>query len=66
MLLVIKLEGRSLLQGSFALSRYEVFQQILEMWRGQLTRIAQREHAGQIVRGMQFSFSRVAFMTAWG
>ena len=59
--LVTNIAGCSLLNGPFALTHKGAYQQILRVWGSSLTWTLQREHAGQLVRGMKsFFLSRVS------
>ena len=64
-ILVTKPEGCSLLRGPFALTHSGALHKILGFWGTRLTWTAQREHASNIVRGMQSFFDSYAFMMQW-
>ncbi len=64
-ILVTKLEGCSLLRGPFALAHTGALQKILKTWGARITWTAQREHAGQILRGMQAFYYGLAFARGW-
>jgi len=64
-ILVTKPEVCSLLRGAFALTHTGALHKIMRSWGTRLTWTAQREHASQIVRGMQSFYDYVAFMTQW-
>ena len=64
-ILVTKPEGCSLLCGPFALTHTGALQKILRTWGARITWTAQREHAGQILRGMQAFHDAVAFARGW-
>ena len=51
-----------LLQGPFALTHSRALHKILRSWGSTLTWTAQREHANQIVRGMQSFYDSDAFV----
>ncbi len=64
-IVVTKPEGCSLLQGSFALTHFGALHKILRCWGSCLMWIAQREHAGQIVRGLHAFYDFAAFAMNW-
>jgi len=66
-IMVTKPEGCYLLKGSFALTHTGALHNILRT-RGAriITWTTQREHAGQIVRGMHAFYDGVAFTMRWG
>jgi hypothetical protein len=64
-ILVTKPEGCSLLQGPFALTHTGALQKIMRTWGARITWTAQREHAGQILRGMQAFHDAVTFAKGW-
>ena len=66
-IMVTKPEGCYLLKGSFALTHTGALHNILRT-RGAriITWTTQREHAGQIVRGIQALYYGVAFTMKWG
>ena len=49
-----------------ALTHTATLQMILRTWGARITSTAQREHAGQILRGMQAIHDCVAFTRGWG
>ena len=65
-ILVTKPEGCSLLKGPFALTHSGALQLIIRTWGARITWTAQREHAGQILRGLQAFHDGVAFARNWG
>ena len=64
-ILVTKPEGCSLLRGPFALTHSGALKKILCTWGARITWTAQREHAGQILRGLQAFHDGVAFSRGW-
>jgi hypothetical protein len=64
-ILVTKPEGCSLLRGPFALSHSAALKYILGTWGARITWTAQREHAGQILRGLQAFHDGAAFSRGW-
>ena len=66
LILVIKPEAYFLLQGPFALTHTGALHKILRTWGARITWTTQREHAGQIIRGMQAFYDSVAFTMQWG
>jgi hypothetical protein len=64
-ILVTKPEGCSLLRGPFALTHSGALKKILGTWGARITWTAQREHAGQILRGLQAFHDGVAFSRGW-
>ena len=58
--------GCSLLHGPFAVTSRGALQKILRTWGSALTWTLQREHAGQIDRGMQTLFACSGFLFGWG
>jgi hypothetical protein len=64
-IMVTKPEGCSLLRGSFALTHSGALHKILRYWGSRLTWTALREHAGQIVRGLQAFYDSAAFVMNW-
>ena len=64
-ILVTKPEGCSLLRGPFALTHSGALKKILGTWGARITWTAQREHAGQILRGLQAFHDGVAFTRGW-
>ena len=59
-------EGCPLLMGPFALTHSGALHKILRVWGSSLTWTAQREHASQIVKGMQSFYDACAFASGWG
>ncbi len=59
-------EGCSLLQGLFALTHSGALHKIMKVWGSLLTWTAQREHASQIVRGLQSFYDSSAFIMNFG
>ncbi len=64
-IIVTRPEGCSLLSGPFALTHKGALKLILRTWGARITWIAQREHAGQILRGMQAFHDGLAFARGW-
>jgi hypothetical protein len=64
-ILVPKPDGCSLLQGPFPLTYSGSRHKILRTWGSRLTWSAQREHAGQLVKGIQFFYDSDAFIMQW-
>jgi hypothetical protein len=64
-ILVTKPEGCPLLSGPFALTHTAALQKIMRTWGARITWTTQREHAGQILRGMQAFHDAVAFERGW-
>ena len=64
-IVVTRPEGCSLLRGPFALTHSRALHKILRCWGSCLTWTAQREHAGQIVRGLQPFYDFAAFVRNW-
>ena len=64
-ILVTKPQGCSLLRGPFALSHSAALKYILDTWGARITWTAQREHAGQILRGLQAFHDGIAFSRGW-
>jgi hypothetical protein len=64
-ILVTKPEGYSLLRGPFALTHTGALTKILRTWGARIIWTAQREHAGQILRGLQAFHDGVAFARGW-
>ncbi len=64
-ILVTKPEGCSLLRGPFALTHTGALQKIMRTWGARITWTAQREHAGQILKGMRAFHDAVAFAKGW-
>ena len=64
-IMVTRPEGCSLLQGPFALTHSGALHKILRTWGSCLTWTAQREHASQIIRGMQAFYDTNAFVRNW-
>ena len=65
-IVVTRPEGCSLLQGPFALTHSGALHKIMRMWGSLLTWTAHREHASQIVRGLQSIYDSSAFVKNWG
>ena len=65
-IMVIRLEGCSLLQGPFALSHSGALRKIMRSWGSLLTWTAQREHASQIVREVQSFYDSTVLVMNWG
>ncbi len=65
-ILVTKPEGCSLLKGPFALTHTGALKKILRTWGTRITWTAQREHVGQILRGLQAFYDGVSFSRQWG
>ena len=65
-IVVTRHEGCSLLQGPFSLTHSGALHKIMRSWGSLLTWTAQREHASQIVRGMQSFYDSTAFVMNWG
>ncbi len=65
-IVVTKPEGCSLLRGPFALTHSGALHKILRFWGSCLTWTAQREHARQIVRGLQAFHDSTSFARNWG
>ncbi len=63
---VTRLEGCSLLRGPFALTHSGALHKIMRVWGSLLTWTAQREHASQIVRGLQSFYDSSAFIRNLG
>ncbi len=57
--------GCLLLQGPFALTHRGVLQKIMPRWETLLTWTLQREHVGQIVRGMDSFLACARFLSRW-
>jgi hypothetical protein len=64
-IVVTRPEGCSLLRGPFALTHAGALHKILRSWGSSLTWATQREHAGQIVRGLQAFYDSAAFAMNW-
>ena len=60
-----KPEGCSLLRGPIALTHFGALHKILRSLGSRLTWLAQREHVGQIVRGLQAFYDSDAFVMNW-
>ena len=58
--------GGSLLHGPFAVSHRGALQKIMRTWGSTVTWDLEREHAGQIVRGMQSFFCVFGFLVGMG
>jgi hypothetical protein len=65
-IVVTRPEGCPLLQGPFALTHSGVLHKILRAWGSCLTWTAQREHASQIVKGMQSFYDASSVAREWG
>ncbi len=65
-IVITRLEGCPLLQGPFALTHSRALHKVLRAWGSCLTWTAQREHASQIVKGMQSFYDANAFARGWG
>ena len=59
-IVVTRPEGCSLLRGPFALTHAGALHKILRSWGSSLTWATQREHAGQIVRGLHAFYDSAA------
>jgi len=64
-ILVTKPEGCSLSRGPFALTHSGALKEILCTWGARITWTTQREHVGQILRGLQAFHDGVAFSRGW-
>ncbi len=64
-IVVTKPEGCFLLRGPFALTHSGALHKILRCWGSCLTWTAQREHASQIVRGLQAFYDSASFALNW-
>ena len=64
-ILAMKPEGCSLLRGPFALTPSGALKKIMSIWGARITWTSQREHAGQILRGLQAFHDGVAFSRGW-
>jgi hypothetical protein len=64
-ILVTKPEGCSLLRGPFALTHTGALKKIMRTWGARITCTAQREHASQILRGLQAIHDGAAFLRGW-
>ena len=65
-ILVNNPSGCKLMMGPFALNMTSAFHKILNHWGFVLTWTAQREHAAQIVRGMESFYSSHAYLSSTG
>ena len=65
-IVVTRPEGCALLRGPFALTLSGALHKILRSWGSCLTWTAQREHAWQIVRGLQAFYDSASFAKIWG
>ena len=64
-ILVTKPEGCFLLRGPFALTHSGALKKILGTWGARITWTTQREHVGQILRGLHAFHDSVAFSRGW-
>jgi hypothetical protein len=65
-IIVTRLEGCPLrLHGPFASTHSGALHKVLRWWGSCLTWTAQREHASQLVRGMQAFYDSTAFVMSW-
>ena len=64
-LLVLRPSGCSLMSGPFALSLNGALRKILETWGSRLTWTAQRQHAAQIIGGMESFFSSASILSSF-
>ena len=65
-LLVLRPSGCPLMKGPFALSMNGALRKILETWGSKLTWIVQRQHAAQLISGMDAFHSSASFMGSYG
>ena len=64
-IVVTRPDGCSLLQDPFALNHFGALHKILRCRGSRLTWTAQREHASQIVRGLQAFYDSISFVMNW-
>ena len=64
-LLVMRPSGCPLMKGPFALSLNGALRKILETWGTRLTWTVQRQHAAQIISGMEAFFSSASFLSSY-
>jgi len=64
-LLVLRPSGCPLMKGPFVLSLNGALRKILETWGTRLTWIVQRQHAAQIISGIEAFFSSASFLSSY-
>ena len=64
--LVLRPSGCPLMKGPFALSMNGALRKILESWGSRLTWTVQRQHAAQIISGMESFHAAASFLDSFG